>query len=165
MNNRINNEDFEPVCRFGPGGDFTFDVFSRDLLAAPKADNSLTRVLKTISQIMAATLSSEFNRASVKIEKYSTTQHLHTGGIPEYAHNSKSEEPTNPETVAATTGDLLFPNEPMLFADNCRNGIRTAHKQEHRVRAHRRTTKKRTAMRFAGQGSLFETNVKSVRTA
>lgn len=56
-------------------------------------------------------------------------------------------------------------SEPMLFADDWRAGRQIRHKPKHRIRAYRRAAKKRAAVEFSGQGTLFEADGKSTKTA
>jgi hypothetical protein len=60
------------------------------------------------------------------------------------------------QTTRDTHPDRRLRDEPMLFGDdggNCTLGTRKPH---HRIRAHRKSAKKRTGDRIEGQGTLFE---------
>jgi hypothetical protein len=69
------------------------------------------------------------------------------------------------KAIAAATSGRAFSAEPMLFPDPGGNGVRIKHKPKHRIRAYRRVAKKGSTVRFAEQGSLFESQYRSAKTA
>jgi hypothetical protein len=68
-------------------------------------------------------------------------------------------------TVAHIEDGGGFSGEPMLFANDSGTGVRIRYKPKHRIRAHRTASKKRHAVGIAGQGSLFEIDFRSAKTA
>ena len=167
MNDRLNNQN-EPVCRFGPGGDF-ISAWPKDQAASLKPEqNRLAKLLNTINEIINAALGSEFDNAT----------NITTGFIPQPnrilyheeklkydVKNSKPDNQTYSAPVAVTKSASSLPGESLLFPDDCRISLRTKHKPKHRIRAHRRTAKKGSAIEVPGQGSLFNDNFKSAKTA
>jgi hypothetical protein len=111
------NKQTEPVCKFGPGGDFV-----------------------------------SFWPAEKEREEYA-------------AKNGGFEEPSHPAPDSTIKGDSQFSGEPMLFADDWRVGAAVRHKPKHGIRAHHRTATKRATVQFPRQGSLFNANFKSAKSA
>jgi len=105
MNERVNNQT-EPLCRVGPGGDFV----------------SLWP-----------------------------------------AENQPNSNCTTP--IRVVKGDCRFSGEPMLFADDWLTGVRVCHKSKHSIRTYSRAAKKKSSHDSSGQGSLFEADFKSAKTA
>ena len=151
MDSRINNQT-EPVCKFGPGGDFV-SVWPPQSSELPQpSSNSLTKLLTSLREIIAASLGSDFNTAPKESLEYAV-------------ENNKAHKPAYPPTTAAAKSDLLLSGQPMLFPDHCRISLRTDHKPKHHIRASHRTAKKRPPLCLSGQGSLFEPDRKSAKTA
>ena len=72
----------------------------------------------------------------------------------------KYEQPEPTDNTASTCGtksDSLLREQPLLFGDDCRVSNTAKRKSNHRVRTHRRTTRKKDAQWDKGQGTLFET--------
>jgi len=159
------DQNNEPVCRFGPGGEYGL-VWPFEDAEAEKYQNSLMKVLLTLRDILYGTLSagvnpnrlishSTFSANSIKL--------IHKG-INKYAPDDIEEESHSPAT-ADIENRCEVPEQQMLFTDDSRISIGTFDKQKHRIRAHRRTARKRTSYILSGQGSLFDSNLKSARTA
>ena len=106
------DEQVEPLCKFGPGGDF-IAIWQPELLAG----------------------------------------------------SSKTDNTINPTPVAAIEDSGVLSRQPMLFPDNSRTGSPIKHQPKYRVRTYRRAAKKRPAFRLSEQGSLFEPDLASARTA
>jgi hypothetical protein len=136
----------DPVCRFGPGGDFVknWPGNPQDYLKNPQ--NPLTKLLFSINKLIKATQENQ-EQYSVNITEDKNAIQPHTKAVP------------------ASSGDNDIQGQTLLFADDCRTGTGTVNKQKHRVRAHRRTAKKKPTLRITGQGSLFDADKKSVKTA
>ena len=130
MDSRLNKQ-IEPVCRFGPGGDF--------ISVWPSEPQRFSLASKNIP----------FRK---EILEYT-------------AGTTRANGPAYPAPATVIKGDSLFPDEPMLFTDDWRVGLRAGHKPKHHIRAYRRAVKKRPALVLAGQGSLFDANFKSAKTA
>jgi len=164
--NRNPQNEFEPVCSFGPGGDFTC-VWKPDMFALP-SQNRLAIVLTTLTEIATAILGSEPETVvSASANPHSAEAALLCReGTAKYAkENTNDRQCAHSTTTTTAKSDLLFSDEPMLFPDNRRIGLRTAYKPKHRIRTYRRTTKKRTAFNLVVQGSLFAIDSKSAKTA
>lgn len=158
----------EPVCRFGPGRDYV-SIWPPEPVGRPVASpNSLTKVLSSIAEIMAtfvgsqprctAALSAITDRPTERIRFPKETK-LHA------SDDRRADSTTDPAPAANTTGNSGLSTEPTLFPDDSGSSIRIRHKPKHSVRAHRRTAKKRSALSLPGQGSLFDIDFTSARTA
>lgn len=158
---RFNIDDGkQPLCKFGPGGDYVYNWPGENDALTTAGRNSLGRVLSALAQIIGATINcellSEFQSASAAEIKDAVK-----GKLPKEKTESANKKPRKPHYSATIRGakeNTTFPAQPMLFADNGRTCRRVRHKQTHRVRAHRRTSRKRATCEIKGQGTLFEIN-------
>jgi len=135
----------EPVCRFGPGGDFVW-VWPREsaLSAQP---GGLSRLLGWLSEVIHKPPGSD------------------KGQLDYASENSKAGRAAYASSATTITANRRIQFEPMLFADDWRVSARAEHKPKHRIRTHRRAAKKRPAHDQWRQGSLFELDLQSARTA
>jgi hypothetical protein len=162
------NERFEPVCKFGPGGDFV-SVWPPESygLAQPSA-NSLTKLLARLSGMIGKLLGSEaFGVPAGPTGAYEVAEGIPSGkGDMDYAGKDFNvDEPGYAAAATVTASNRLFSGEAMLFADDWRTGGRAGRKPKHHIRTYRRTAKQRTAVSAGGQGTLFELDFKRARTA
>jgi len=161
------DERIEPVCRFGPGGDFISVWPLESARAIQPSPNRLAKLLTSLSEIITALLGSEFDTATVPTDIRRRTNHLFAEKekSEDAVGNNKADKPAHATPATIIKSHSRFSGEPVLFADDWRIGLRTGHKPKHRIRTYRRTAKKRPAFGLSGQVSLFETNFKSARTA
>ena len=134
------NKKFQPVCRFGPGGDFV-SIWPESSQFQLPSQNRLLKILACLNEIIAGVLGSEFNPLSAAAPK------------------------AQPIPAARFDQSRKSQAQPMLFPDDSRIGLRAAHKPRHRIRAHHRTIKKRPCIDPAEQGLLFAPDIKIARTA
>ena len=164
MNDRF--EQNQPLCRFGPGGDFISEWPPRTI--TKHAPNSLTKVLASIAETLGLLIGAEPGSALAGAIYTGCTRDF-SGMREEDTQYAVEHGPI--DTAADTTpdadpqGDSLFPGESILFTDHCGAGRRAKHKPQHGIRAHRRTAKKRPAPDIARQGTLFDFDFKRARTA
>jgi hypothetical protein len=137
------NKQFQPVCRFGPGGDFVFIWPESSEFQLP-SQNRLPKVLACLNEIIAGVLGSEFNPVSA------VTSKAHPIPVVRFGQSQKSQAQQA---------------QPLLFPDDSRTGLRAAHKPSLRIRARRRTTKKRPHIDLDEQGLLFAAELKIARSA
>jgi len=104
MNTHLHNQA-EPVCKFGPGGDFV-TVWPKEPTPSPQ-----------------------------------------------------------PMPTPVIESDSSFPAQPMLFPGDWAVAAQTGHKTKRGIRTYHRTAKRKPALSLSTQGSLFETNFKSKKTA
>ena len=151
----------EPICMFGPGGDYVRawpGKAAGKADAAPAPENPLRKVLESLADIIGATV----NIASIGGIRIEGPQEV---GACEIVNEEREENHVAADNEsgtgdAETTGDTqahpAVRAEPLLFADDSRVGAGGRRKSNHRIRAHRKTAKKRTAQKIDGQGTLFE---------
>jgi len=155
----------EPLCKFGPGGDFVS-------YWPPKPGmrpSTLTDLLNKLIPIVKAAAAQQAQPHQSNIMAASTDQKQHIISPKEQFGNEASrdpdDKPANAPTATIINGDTLFSGQQMLFPDDSRTRRPAKHKPKHRLRAHRRTAKKTLAAGLPGQGSLFEADFKSAKTA
>ncbi len=161
----------EPICKFGPGGDYVRQWPGK---AAGKGEpvgaveNPLRKVLDRLADIIGTTV----NIASLSGIDVEGPQEI---GACEIVNEEEREEnhvaadnesgTGNAETIRDTQAHPAVRAEPLLFADDSRVGAGGRRKSNHRIRAHRRTAKKRAAQKIDGQGTLFEIDCTSQSAA
>ncbi len=160
-------EQNEPICRFGPGGDFISVWPGKSSDSISSKPNSLNKALGSIAELVALMLGSEPEGISISRAGIQTNARriFFAKEKLKYASNNKPKAAVNSATTSVTKNDSKFRDEPMLFADDSRISINTGNKPKHRIRTYKRTAKKRSSISIPGQGSLFEVDVKSARTA
>jgi hypothetical protein len=143
----------EPLCKFGPGGDF---------VAAwePKTSEHLEALARLLGSAVEA-LAAAFGLKRISTDTAFSNREKSNDEI----ENSTAHDSTDAASTPAPANSGTFPGEPLLFPDLGRNGIRIKHKPKHRIRASRRTAKKGAAFRIPKQGSLFEGQFTRARIA
>jgi hypothetical protein len=188
----VREKQVEPLCKFGPGGDFV-DAWEPKLSERPIV---LAKLLDTAVDAITAAFGFKSNSADASSPLHRkvscggmklTTPHLHpekSGRVPlssgfypneptlhnteklnDAIENSTTQDSTDAAPAPAPANGSPFPGEPLLFPDLGRNGLRIKHKPKHRVRASRRAAKKGPAFRIPKQGSLFEGQLARARIA
>ena len=164
-----NNSDYEPLCRFGPGGDFVRGWPPQVEGQTHLLHNGIGRVLASLSLIINKLRhQQQFEAAAAVLNEptESVSELFGATAITELSTENHDDQGTiDPETDAVASADSGISDEPLLFADDIRISMRIGHKPKHHVRAHRRTSKKRHGLEIAGQGSLFDADFKSARIA
>ncbi len=158
---RFNIDDGkQPLCKFGPGGEYVYNWPGENDALATAGKNPLGRILSALAQIIGATINcellSEFQSAADAEIKNAVK-----GKLPKEKTESANKKPPKPNystTIRGAKANKTFPAQPMLFADNGRTGRRVRNKPANRLRAHRRTSRKKAACKIKGQGTLFEIN-------
>ena len=160
----------EPICRFGPGGDYVRawpGKAAGKADPAPAAENPLRKVLQSLADIIGATV----NIASIPGIRIEGPQEV---GACEIVSEEREENQVaankesgtgDAETTGNTQAHPAVRAEPLLFADDSRVGAGGRRKSNHRIRAHRKTAKKRAAQKIDGQGTLFEIDCTSQSAA
>jgi len=164
----LSNEQNEPVCRFGPGGDFVSFWPKQHSPSRKAVPNSLALLLERLAKIINAKLTPDFDAsaASPKVTHQSQTLTLPEKGNLEYeVKHPQSEKPINTATTTVINSNFDLQGQSMLFPDDRRVSISTGHKPKHRIRTYRRTAKKKAPLQPSGQGSLFETDLRCAKTA
>jgi hypothetical protein len=148
----------EPLCKFGPGGDF---VSAWEPKPSERAE-VVPRLLISAVEALAAAFG--IKRATPIIRPNEQTER-HTEKVNDAIENGTTSDSTDAASAPAPANDNTLSREPLLFPDLVRNGIRIKHKPKHHIRASRRATKKGAAFRVPKQGSLFEGQFPRARIA
>lgn len=167
MLNRFENDN-TPLCRFGPGGDFTFDWLTQSLNPDQPADNRLDKILASLSEIIAAMLGAGPDARPAENQKYqqSPKHIIFPIGQSKYADKTiKPDKTPHPATASTVKNGSSLPDQQMLFPDDGGDSRRASNKPKYRIRTYRRAAKKKALVGIFGQGSLFDDNLKSARTA
>jgi hypothetical protein len=167
MYNRFENDN-PPLCRFGPGGDFTSDWFAQSAGPTPSSNNRLNNILASLSEIIAAMLGAGPDDYTVKSEKYSRQAKRIIFPKSELKHADKDIKPdktADPAPAPVVNDGSSLPEQQMLFPDDGGDSRRASNKPKYRIRTYRRASKKKAPVSLFGQGSLFDDNLKSARTA
>jgi hypothetical protein len=151
-------QDFQnPLCKFGPGGDYVTAWPDVPVLSAPQEDQ-LSKVLETLAGIIGV---SSPARPSYQQSKYPVIKYRQEWLKREH----QLSNPTYPAPAPAFKIDSCKPDPSGLFSNDQGNGVATSDKQNDRFRASRRTARKRSHTGIAQQGSLFETYTARAKTA
>lgn len=153
----------EPLCKFGPGGDYT-TIWNPESIETHEVSSTLLRLLLSSFEALAITL---HLKSVINSKNYKTdvSTHNQREECDNAAQNEKIKHSANSTTAPASQVDRRIPSGPLLFPDLGGDGLATGHKPKHRIRTHRRTTKKRFTIGQFEQGSLFKTHLKGTRIA
>jgi hypothetical protein len=161
------NGKAEALCKFGPGGDFV--AFWRPAVTESCGGSGrLVKLLWSMVDGLSVLFGLGCSGFSARLEEAVAFNQINAGHKEKLDNAFRSDEAggTADSASTATAADGgLFGREPMLFPDYSGAGVRIRHKPKHRIRAYRRTPKKRSVVRLAEQGTLFEPHFKSARTA
>ena len=154
----------EPLCKFGPGGDFVAvwepKPSERPYVLA-RLLGSAVDVLAAVFGLKRADLNMHLNRNICPNESILRNREKPNDEI----KNSTDHDPTDSAPAPAPANGGPFSGELLLFPDFGRDGIRIKHKPKHRIRTSHRTAKKEAAFRIPKQGSLFEGQLARARIA
>jgi hypothetical protein len=165
--NRIYNDldKGDPICKFGPGGDFVSEWPVRGNKSPIAMENPLSKVLATIAEMIGTKIPPEL--LTVKDVKPDTSikKLIKSNLEKEKQPGEKSSRTNNASSTAGTKANSKLRGQPMLFSD-VRRACRTVRRKSHyRIRTYRSSSRKRTSQQFKGQGTLFEINGSSQSAA
>ena len=161
-----NNEN-APLCKFGPGGDYV-SVWQPEPPESYEKSNCLKKVFTSTIEVAAILLGYKRTNPYIPFKNTSgsaETLFFHKEEMKNASESNRVHHKPHPATISVAQDDSRISAEPMLFPDIGRNGIRIKHQPKHRIRAYKRTSKKRLTVRLTEQGSLFEGQFKSARIA
>jgi len=161
------NRQVEPLCKFGPGGDFV-TAWQPQRAGVFETSSRLVRLLSSAVEVVAVILG--FKRAGpyVSLRGDSCRDELivlDREKVINAAQISRTGDTAYPPATTVADNGGTLSAEPMLFPDLGGDGVGVKHKPKHGIRTYRRVAKKRSALRFAEQGSLFEGQFQSAKTA
>ena len=157
----------EPLCKFGPGGEFVA-AWQPRLAEDSALLNPLTRLLAAAVEIAAVVLGLRRTSAFVQFGNISRAEEPadnHTEKIRNAIEHSRTFGATDPPAAPVIKDGRRFSRESLLFPDVRRNGRRAEDKPKHHIRAYRGAAKKGAAVRLFKQGTLFDAQPGSVQIA
>lgn len=132
-----------PLCKFGPGGDFRWDY-------TPQIDNNRQGVFAPVAEAVKFVIKSISYRLPVCSGENEIVQEQHSF--------ERQNREFNTGKIRDTENIPSLSEQQAIFSDNARV-VRAASKEpRHRVRALRRTPRKRFTVCLSGQSPLFETH-------
>ena len=146
----------EPICRFGPGGEYE-NIWPGE---SQQSESKLIRILGSLAEIITGLLGSPYNAAPQGTPHPVVEEEITQDGVADRIHRDAYAA-----SVTVASGRRRLPGQTILFPDDWRTGAATAPKPKHYLRAHRAVAKKRPALSLAGEGSLFESDLQSARIA
>lgn len=159
-----------PLCKFGPGGDYTSELHTTTLQPLNPQDEQtspLGKVLTVIAEIIGATVQPEVlteiacalptDQLIAKSHSQEKTQDVQSA--------TKPTSGSHPKAITGASENWKLSTEPMLFSNDWGTGSDAQRKSNHRVRAHRRPSRKKITGGLHGQGSLFEAHQPRRKTA
>ena len=157
--NSIPDKKVMPLCKFGPGGDFVSVWLSCNYTSTLASEKPLTKLIKSIAQTITTLLSPELSWEP-PASQASAKQQIYTRQITGYEFkNIKSGRTT------FTGENTLYAGKQLLLPDFSSDYLRNYHKPKHRYRIRQTTAKKKTSFVIPTQGSLFEEDLQSAKTA
>jgi hypothetical protein len=161
------NGQVEPLCTFGPGGDFVAH-WQPERKEIFEWSNPLLRFLAGTVEIVVVIFGLRRSEAFVHPESTTSLGEI-TGcrkeNIVNAVQNSQARDTTDPSPTPAFEDGSVLSGEPLLFPDLKRDGVRIEPKPKHRLRAYHRAAKKRSTLRLAQQGTLFDFDFASAQMA
>lgn len=156
---RTPDESHEPLCCFGPGGDYHVEFSAHD--RKPPSGSLIQALLGMTGAFLglyrhAMTTSSRITPPAVEEPIHDRWQHRSYYISDDSAHTSAAPD---------SGGHLRFPVQARLFTDDGGTVAPTRHKPQHRIRAPKRVKIKATRHDLPGQGTLFEVDRSRTRTA
>jgi hypothetical protein len=166
---RFNNRFSEPpVCKFGPGGEFIQELSENAVLfKSQPPENPLGKVLEVIAGIIGVAVGPELlidqpqqqdNAPKEQIYKTKAEKTTYEHIQSEFGHHHS-------QTTGRAAGNRNVSGQPMLFADDGRTGPFAGCKSAHRIRTHRRASRKRHGRTVPRQGTLFTAYETGKKTA
>lgn len=164
LNRFAKDDGFEPLCKFGPGGDYVSGWPVRKNAKPEPHYNPIGKILVTIADMIGAAVDGEI---LAQLTKHADIEGPTVISIPGENTNAKNitGQTDNAKAVPGAKQASGIRSQSMLFSDDCRTGKRNRRKQAHSVRTHRGFAKKGTHQQIAGQGTLFEINPPGVSAA
>jgi hypothetical protein len=133
-----------PICKFGPGGDYQWDYI-------PEHKNQCVGLLTPVTETVKYIIRSISYRLPVCAGSSVSNQE----------HNSferRQSRECNTDKTRDTKNILSLSAEQTIFTDDAGTGRPAPKEPRNRVRALRRTPRKRFSVCLSGQSPLFETH-------
>src|SRR3972149_5734901 len=157
----------EPLCKFGPGGEFVSYWPPRPDDYSRIRPNALTKLLNKLVPLVktAPAQPSQIHQPPTAATPAEQEQHIISSKeqFENAANHHAADRAAHAPPASIIKGDNLFSGQHILFPDDSRDRRGVAHKPKHCLRAHRRTAKKGFTAGCPRQGSLFEADFKSAK--
>jgi hypothetical protein len=156
-----------PLCKFGPGGDYVDEWDTSHVSGPLQKESHLGQVLTVIAELIGATVQPEILTeiaCALPVEAEIEKPLPKTLSFQEKTADGAKHTNHTQATRNASAGRKLS-KEPMLFSDDWGAGGGAKHQPNHRIRTHRRASRKRTAGSVNGQGTLFTIDQLGRKTA
>lgn len=164
--NKDNHYEDNPVCRFGPGGDFIWHWPGEELsFTTEPVQNKLTEVLARLREIILGGICSENCKDLTSADLRSMLQSDQEQEIGYGIKGKSKPEQSDAAAGAVAQGNIGISSGQLLFSDDWGAGRKAGHKPKHRLRAHRRAAKKRVSFELLGQGTLFRADLQGTASA
>jgi hypothetical protein len=160
------NEQIEPICRFGPGGDYVSFWPGQAIELSGFFATRVGKIIHSANEVLHALVGCGFDLNSSQgcgrqIQEQFTQEKEKT----EYGLGYDTGRTAYAPSITTVKGDSPVSEEPMLFSDDRRIIFPAGHKPKHRIRTSRRAAKKRISFELPSQSSLFEPDLQSARIA
>lgn len=163
---KFKNTQIDPICRFGPGGDYVSFWPGQTAVLSGFFATRIGKIIHSANEVLHALVGCGFDlnlpqgRGSQIQEQFAYGKRKK-----EYGLGYNAGRTAYAPSIRTIKGDSPVSEEPMLFADDRRIIFPAGHKSKHRIRAPRRTTKKRAPFGLPAQSPLFESDLQSARIA
>jgi hypothetical protein len=156
-----------PLCKFGPGGDYVDEWDAPGVSAPQPKESHLGQVLNVIAEIIGATVQPEIlTEIACALPVEADNKKPLSKKISFQEKTADGSQQTNHAQAARnTSAGQKLSKEPMLFCDDWGAGGSAKHQPNHRIRTHRRASRKRDAGPINGQGTLFTIDPLGRKTA
>ena len=142
-----NTEYLGPICKFGPGGEYISDWPAVPLYsAAISQPNPLGRVLEMITRMIGKPPLGHLAVTQTRRQADADTQKIIQTHREKYERAAKQDSSAYAAPIAAIGNNSPFSGEPTLFRDHTGTCVADQNKPNYRVRASRRSAKKRSSL-------------------
>jgi len=145
----------DPLCKFGPGGDFVKDWSVGRVKLTETDKNPVSTILAMIAGMLGTAVRAEILMEEAEPEK---TGNCDFGKEKTSGAGKQRNIPNHTEAARRAKADSELRKEPMLFSDDRGIGTTVGHKPKYRIRTCRRSSRKGASDSVKGQGTLFEIN-------
>jgi hypothetical protein len=160
------NEQIEPICRFGPGGDYMSFWPGQTVELSGFLATRVGKIIHSANEVLHALVGCGFDlNPSHGCGGQIQEQSVRRKEKAKYGFGYDTGRTAYAPSITTVKGDSHVSEEPMLFTDDRRIIFPAGHKPKHRIRASRRAAKKRTPFGLPSQSSLFESDLQSARIA
>ncbi len=159
------NHQQPPLFKLGPGGEFSYEIVENK--AKPVSEtvtNPLLKVLEIIADLVGGSIQPELLMEEALASSITPAQPV--SEVENTTHENKCHSSHHhAKAVGGSAGNRKLSSQALLFADDGRTCGHAGSKPANRIRAYRRTARKKSGGAIQRQGSLFSPHAKSKKTA